>query len=188
VKIDRDTVEQFRAGDDEAFSRIFRSCAPALFGTAVQILRDRGLSEDVVQEAFVRFYRMRRQLDPDKCVGALLVRVTANLAIDALRKRKRENWESLEPDPAESIVSEAPPIDARIGTVDAINRAAAALPAIYRTVLALRYGQEMSYEEIADVLKISVPAVALRLKRAKDQLRLALVRTKVRGSDELPRS
>jgi len=175
VKIDRETVEQFKAGDDEAFSRVFRTCAPALFGTAVRILSDRGLSEDVVQEAFVRLYRMRKRLEPDKSVGALLVRITANLAIDMLRKRKREKWESLEPEAAETRPT-APPIDAKIGTVDAINRAAGALPPIYRTVLVLRYGHEMAYQEIADAVKISVPAVALRLKRAKEQLRAALAR------------
>ena len=175
MKIDQDSVEQFRAGDDEAFSRIFRACAPVLFGTAIRILGDRGLSEDVVQEAFVRLYRMRTRLQADKPVGALLARITANLAIDVLRKRKREKWETLEPETAETT-SAAPAIDAKIGTVDAINRAAGDLPPIYRTVLALRYGQEMTYEEIADVLKISVPAVALRLKRGKEQLRAALAR------------
>jgi len=175
VKIDQDTVEQFRAGDDEAFSRIFRESAAALFGTAVRILGDRGLSEDVVQETFARLYRMRRQLEPDKSVGSLLVRITANLAIDTLRKRKREKWEPLEPEPTETKATH-PPIDAKIGTIDAINRAAGSLPPIYRTVLALRYGQDLTYEEIADVLKISVPAVALRLKRGKEQLRAALAR------------
>ncbi len=177
MKIDRGTVEQFKAGDDEAFSRIFRACAPALFGTAVRILSDRGLSEDVVQEAFVRLYRMRRRLEPEKSIGALLVRITANLAIDTLRKRKREKWDSLEPDAGEST-SPAPAIDARMGTVESINRAAATLPAIYRTALVLRYGHEMAYEEIANVLKISVPAVALRLKRGKEQLRAALTQQK----------
>jgi len=177
VKIDRDTVEQFKAGDDEAFSRIFRTFAPCLLGTAIRILGDRGLGEDVVQETFVRLHRMRNRLELDRPVGALLVRITANLAIDALRKRKREKWEALDPNAAPEKAS-APPIDAKIGTVDAINRAAGVLPPIYRTVLALRYGQDMTYEEIADVLRISVPAVALRLKRGKEQLRAALARQK----------
>jgi RNA polymerase sigma-70 factor, ECF subfamily len=177
VKIDRDTVEQFKAGDDEAFSRIFRTFARGLFGTAIRILGDRGLSEDVVQETFVRLHGMRTRVESDKPVGALLVRITVNLAIDALRKRKREKWEALEPNtPAEKAT--LPPIDAKIGTVDAINRAAGDLPPIYRAVLALRYGQDMTYEEIADVLGISVPAVALRLKRGKEQLRAALARQK----------
>jgi len=175
VKIDQDTVQQFKAGDDEAFSRIFRTCASSLFGTALRILGDRGLSEDVVQEAFVRLYRMRRRLEPEKSVGALLVRMTVNLAIDTLRRRKREKWDPLEPDAAQKKAS-APPIDAKIGTADAINRAAGDLPPIYRTVLVLRYGQEMTYEEIAGFLKISVPAVALRLKRGKEQLRAAMAR------------
>ncbi len=175
VKIDQETVEQFKSGDDEAFSRIFRTCAPVLFGTAIRILGDRGLSEDVVQEAFVRLYRMRGRLEPNKSVGALLVRIAANLAIDMVRKRKREKWESLEPEAVETKPT-APPIDAKIGTVDAINRAAGTLPPIYRTVLVLRYGHEMAYEEIADVLEISVSAVALRLKRGKEQLRAALAR------------
>jgi RNA polymerase sigma-70 factor (ECF subfamily) len=173
VKIDPETVERFKAGEDEAFSRIFRTCAPALFGTALRILGDRGLSEDVVQEAFVRLYRMRSRLRPDKSIAALLARITANLAIDLLRRRKRERWEALETEVADPKAA-ARPIDARIGTVEAINRAAGTLSPIYRTVLVLRYAHELAYEEIADTLKISVPAVALRLKRGKEQLRAAL--------------
>jgi len=132
----------------------------------------------VVQETFLRIHQMREQVDPARSLESLILRIATNLAIDHLRKARRE--------PQQPYSEETPSAAYQIETFSeceeethasriTLEDTLAKLPDMYRTVLVLKYAHDMSYQEIAASLNLSVPAVALRLKRGKELLRQKLV-------------
>ncbi|MBI3951425.1 MAG: RNA polymerase sigma factor [Acidobacteria bacterium] len=177
MQVSKETIRKFADGDLTAFPVIFRAAVDDVYWLAYRMLGSREAAEDVVQETFIRIYKMRKQLDPEKPFRSFVLRIATNLAIDLLRKTRRENWVPY-PDESECGTEQLYTVPAyEEGTYArqvALNQALDALPAIYRAVLVLKYGHDLSYQEIAQALDISVPAVALRLKRGKELLRQKL--------------
>ncbi len=159
--------------DSEVTSHLFRTHARMILGIAFRILRDRSQAEDVLQETFLRFIQMKDRVDETRGIPGLLARIAANLSIDILRKKGRE--EPLEVDNIESQDSPPdlnPPL-AQLGREETllVRELLERLPSIDRLVLEMRYGEHMNYEEISQSLNLSVPAVAQRIRRGKETLR-----------------
>jgi RNA polymerase sigma-70 factor (ECF subfamily) len=165
------------AGDLTAFRSIFRAAVSEVHWLAYRIVGNKEAAEDVAQETFIKIYQMREQLDPERPLKFILLRIATNLAIDYVRKTKREN---LVPIPDETDAVSAPvgilinPGEEALMRQIAVNEALGTLPVIYRSALVLKYAHDLSYEEIAQALGISTPAVALRIKRGKELLRQEL--------------
>jgi RNA polymerase sigma-70 factor (ECF subfamily) len=180
VEIDGQLVKRFADGDPSAFRSIFRTAVSDVYWLAYRMIGHKEAAEDVVQETFIRVYRMRRKIDPRRSLPSLIMRIATNLAIDFLRKDQRDNRmvhadspeAALETTPASAGFSE----EAQTNRI-ALEQALDGLPAIYRSVLVLKYAHDFSYHEIAETLGISVPAVALRIKRGKELLRQKLSET-----------
>ena len=169
--IDPDLVRRFREGDQEAFGAIFRQSAQRSYRLALRITGQPEAAEDVVQDTFVRLWEARKRVDPNGSVRSFILRITVNLCLDRFRRLRHET--SLEED--ETLLDVAPDHgasdwDAAIDRM-AVQEAFEHLPPMYRVTLALRYGEELSYQEIAENLGISVTAVALRILRGKELLR-----------------
>lgn len=132
-------------------------------------LHDAALAEDAVQETFIKAYQRMAQFHGDCADRTWLTRIAINTCRDMLRSswfqrldRKitaEELPESGAPDRSESILL----------AVEVMN-----LPRKLREVIILRYYQNMTTMEIAEVLHISQPAVSTRLKRAKEKLRVCM--------------
>lgn len=152
-----------RQGDEEAFMEIYRLFAPTLFGTARYMLRHTEEAEDVVQEVFVRLVEKVATLSP-KGAGAWLRRVTVNLCLDILRKRKRWRLDEL-PELAGRDVAEA-----RSAGLD-LPRAIGRLPDRARTVFLLYEVEGYRHREIAEALQISPGTSKTLLFRARRKLR-----------------
>jgi RNA polymerase sigma-70 factor (ECF subfamily) len=124
--------------------------------------------EDLVQETFLRAYDRLETFNPDYRFKTWLVAIANNLGVDTLRRRR----EIVEFNPeAHAPVSQSPEAEA----VDAdrsrsVREAIATLPETYGVPLILRYTEDLSYAEIAEVLSITVPAVKSRLFRARNML------------------
>jgi RNA polymerase sigma-70 factor (ECF subfamily) len=177
VQISKQTIRQFADGDLRAFRSIFRAAVSEVYGLAYKMLGNKESAEDVVQETFIRIYQIRQQLDPDKSFHFLVLRIAANLAMDLLREAKREKRAPY-PNETESATEQPYALpdceeEARTRQI-ALTQALDELPIIYRSVLVLKYAHDLSYQEIAQALEISVPAVALRIKRGKELLRRKL--------------
>jgi len=89
-------VERARAGDDAAFGELVSEHEKTVLRTAWRLVGNAEDARDIAQEVFLRLHRTLGRLDPKRGVGAWLYRVTVNLALTALRKRKRHPESSLE--------------------------------------------------------------------------------------------
>jgi RNA polymerase sigma-70 factor (ECF subfamily) len=93
---DPGTVSRARAGDDAAFGELVAEHEPAVLRTAWRLLGNAEDARDIAQEAFLRLHRHLGRLDPERAIGPWLYRVTVNLSLTALRRRKRRPESPLE--------------------------------------------------------------------------------------------
>ena len=89
-------VERARAGDDAAFGELLAEHEKTVLRTAWRLVGNAEDARDIAQEVFLRLHHTLGRLDPKRGLGAWLYRVTVNLALTALRKRKRRPESSLE--------------------------------------------------------------------------------------------
>jgi len=133
------------------------------------ILKDAGEAEDATQEAFVKLWHNRDNIDPDR-VQSWLMKVTRNGCLDRLRRR-RENVEFDESYMAGEEVS-GPMQDVATGqTREWLKRAIGSLKEPYRSLVVLRDVNQHSYEEVASMLELNLAQVKTYLHRARKQLR-----------------
>jgi RNA polymerase sigma-70 factor (ECF subfamily) len=154
-----------------AMEMVIRKYRDRLFYHAAGIVKDWQEGYDVVQEVFIRAMRETRFFNPDFKMKAWLFRVTTNLCFNLVRDRKRRGQI------LENKVR--PPDRTRADQVDQVffgERQTETLAAIekmtpdHREILMLRYYDELSYAEIADVLEIKLGTVMSRLSRARSRL------------------
>ncbi len=159
--------------DSEVISRLFRTHARIVLGVAFRILRERSQAEDVLQETFLRFIPMQNRVDETRGISGLLARIAANLSIDILRKKGREAPLEVNDVESQDSASDVNPPLAQMGREEIllVRQLLERLPSIERILLEMRYGEQMSYEEIARTLDLTVAAVAQRIRRGKETLR-----------------
>lgn len=169
-------IRRAREGDREAFGRLVELTLPQALRLARGLVLRGDLAQDLVQEAYVRTYLARRELDPERPLWPWLYRVISRLALNALRDTKTRA-SLLEAAPQALRAREASdPAAAAIGAEEAARcRAAlAGLPAREREVLALREWQGLSYRAIADLLEVPLGTVMSRLWSARRRVATAL--------------
>jgi len=164
-------LAQWQEGDEESFSRIVKAYLPKVVQLAYRYLKDRSLAEDVAQEIFLKLYQNPASWQPTARFSSWLYRVTFNACTDQWRKRKRNPESELLENQEISTANAAPDtslIDKE--TAQLIQQAINALPEDQKKIILL-YQEETSYEEIAEILGISVKGVERRLYRARNKLR-----------------
>ena len=162
---DRDLIVRARRGDGDAFSELVTRYQINVFNVCYRILHERGEAEDLAQETFVRAYDRIHTFDVEREFGPWIRRVAANLCLNHLEGQKvtAELDDERDADPTqrpESVVE----LKERS---DQIRGVLASLPAHYRVVVELRHYQELTYEEIAEELKIPLSDVKSHLFRAR---------------------
>lgn len=180
-------MQLIKGGDMTAFETLVERHQALVIGTVGRMLASNADVEDVAQQVFVRIWKSARRYEPRAKFTTWLLKITRNLVFNELRRRKRHATTPLQPDPAGEELQIA---DQREQTPDAslleqelrgaIETAIGELPESQRMAVVLRRYQELSYEEIAEVLGQSVPAVKSLLFRARTELRERL-RAYLRG-------
>lgn len=159
-------------GDDTAYSRMVETYQNPVYNLCYRMLGDGIEAEDAAQETFWRAYQNLRRYDPQRSFITWLLSIAAHYCIDQQRKRKHqaypidEQTEETAPDPApnpERVVSQ-------LDENQYLHRLIGQMPPQDRAVLILRYWHEMSEDEIAQSLDMTVSAVKSRLHRARLQL------------------
>ena len=159
------------------FEDIVREHQDAVYGAALRILGDRDAALDAANQTFMKAYRSIGSYDPSRPIRHWLLRIAVNEAITIGRARSRERARQA-PDAAALGVAagtagpERETLDRE--SRDGIRAAVAALPALYREVVVLRYFNELSVDEVAAVLGRSASTVGVQLLRARQLLRKAL--------------
>jgi RNA polymerase sigma-70 factor (ECF subfamily) len=173
-------MELVRQGDPDAFRELVELHQNRVIGTVARMLGDDSEAEDLAQQVFVRVWRNASRWEPTAKFTTWLYTILRNLVFNECRRRSRHKTTSLDaatdddehPRQFEDGHAKAPDttlLDAEMQ--DAIERSIQELPEAQRMAVVLRRYQDVSYEEIAEVLDLSVPAVKSLLFRARTELR-----------------
>jgi RNA polymerase sigma-70 factor, ECF subfamily len=169
--------------DTKAFEELVERHQALVAGTVARMLGSNSDVEDIAQQVFIRVWKSARRYKPRAKFTTWLLKITRNLVFNELRRTKRRAQVPLDPaagadEPALRDESNPGP-DASLLEVElqeAIEEAIMHLPDTQRMALVLRRYEQLSYEQIAEVLDLSVPAVKSVLFRARTELRSRLSR------------
>jgi RNA polymerase sigma-70 factor (ECF subfamily) len=160
-------IEACKQGDREAFRRLFERHKDRVYSVALYFFGgDEAMAADVTQQVFLKLFTRINQFEGESEFTTWLYRLTTNACVDEQRKRRRvqQFGENVElPQPGAGRIPEERLAKAEVART--VKRAVAALKPKLRVVMLLKYFEELSYEEIADVLGLSKGTVASRLNR-----------------------
>ena len=187
-------VAQSREGDTAAFGELVRRYEGKIFRLAQHVTQNREDAEDVLQETFMKAYEHLDQFQGNSKFYTWIVRIAVNQALMKLRRRKTDKSVSLDENidtGEDTMVREIAAWDedpeqrfSRDELGGILDTAVQSLEPPYRSVFVLRDIDELSTEETAEALGLSVPAVKSRLLRARLQLREKLTRYFKRKGDD----
>ncbi|MCU0724291.1 MAG: sigma-70 family RNA polymerase sigma factor [Planctomycetes bacterium] len=174
-----------KGGDDVAFSQLVEKYEDRVLGLAYRYLGDRGLAEDMAQEAFLRVYRARGRYEPRAKFSTWLYRIVVNLALNELR------WQRGRPSVALAVKTETssnvnidhtdsgllPPMETleKEELAVRIREIVMELPENQRIAILLNKFEDLSYEETAEAMEMSVAAVKSLLTRARVKIKERLL-------------
>ena len=185
VAFDRLLVDRFKNGDQSAFDEMVTRYWDRIYAMTNQLLRNQQDAEEVTQDAFIRAHRGLVNFRGDSAFSTWLYQIATNLARNRYWywwRRKRDKSVSFDaPISADNDTTLAEIIPAELETpedatvtqelVTSIAAGMERLSAKHREILTLRNIKNLSYEEIADILAISVGTVKSRIARARESLR-----------------
>ncbi len=177
---ERDLIRLCQKGDVQAFRHLVEHYEDRIYGLACSILGDPEAARDAAQEAFVRVYKALGNFEGRSSFYTYLYRITTNVCLTfAQREQRRPDRVSIEGMQEVNemtldrfLGTDEPQNDIeRIGLREEIQKVLDYLSPEHRAVVVLKDIEELSQEEIADVLDISVGTVKSRLSRARARLR-----------------
>ncbi|HEY4258216.1 MAG TPA: sigma-70 family RNA polymerase sigma factor [Candidatus Udaeobacter sp.] len=174
-------MRQVGRGDTSAFEQLIEKHQALVAGTVARMLGSNSDVEDIAQQVFIRVWKSARRYVPRAKFTTWLLKITRNLVFNELRRTKRHAHVPLQSEPG----AEDPPLkdemnpapDASLLELElqrTIEEAILQLPETQRLALVLRRYEQLSYEQIAEILDLSVPAVKSVLFRARSELRSRL--------------
>ena len=176
-------LQQARQKDETsaaAYGEIVRRYQTAVFNVAYRLLGRRVEAEDAAQEAFLRAYRALDRFDVERPFAPWIKRITTNLCLNWLESAKvkpqilaaelssedrlvsLDDWAQPAPSPEQTLVHEE--------QSTRLHQAILALPPRYRAAIELRHFQELSYDEMAEVMERPLSSVKSDLFRARKML------------------
>lgn len=178
---DHSLMARIGAGDHEAFRELVERHQNAVIGTVAKMLGNSSEAEDISQQVFLRIWRNAKRYRPEAKFTTYLFTITRNLVFNETRRRGRKKEVSADEREENShhLIEDSPDRqpDAEILQAElqrAVDDAIASLPDAQRVAVVLRRYEQLPYEEIAEVLGLSLSAVKSLLFRARTTLREAL--------------
>jgi len=150
----------------EEFEKIYKEMKEKLIRYVRGIIKDRDISEDIVQETFIKFYE---NIEDVKHPSAFLFKVAKNTSIDYLRRKGKEKEVSLD-DERHSLFIQRDPVRIYIFRKK-LEEEVEKMPAVLKEIFILRDVNGYSYEEISKILRIPLGTVKSRISRARLYLR-----------------
>lgn len=171
---DATLVQRVLGGDREVFASLVGRHQPVLFRHAYAMVRDSDLAADLVQDAFVKAFSSLAGCQDPARFGAWVFRILVNRCKDYLKSRSRHTVQ-IEEDTAAAPEGDGPAV--RMDRTDlraCVEKALATLPDAQREAFLLKHLEGRSYEEMAEMLDVSVSALKMRVMRAREALQLLL--------------
>jgi len=185
IKSDAELVRRCRAGDSAAWEQVVHDYSRRVYNLAYRFTARHESAEDLTQEVFVRVYRSLEQYDPQ--AGDLanwLMRLARNLVIDDYRRRGRTPT-----DISDDLTDHEYRLESHIDAPDRgverqerslqVHAAISKLPPDLRECVILRDIEELTYQEIVDILRIPIGTVKSRINRGRIELAKILRRMRV---------
>ena len=143
-----------------------------LYRMAYRLMNSREEAEDIVQEVYVKLWGMRNDLEKYDSIEALCVRITRNLCLDKLRRRK-VNHDAMKTEKLKEESYPETPLESleKKENTDLLHTLIAALPEPQRSLVHLRHLEGKEYEEIAEMVNMNVNAIRVSISRARKQMR-----------------
>jgi RNA polymerase sigma-70 factor (ECF subfamily) len=192
MNTDPELLARLRVGDPAAIERLMQLYSDRVYRLAVGITRNQADAEEVVQDVFLSIFRKHESFEGRAALSSWIYRITANAALNKRRGKRHEVETSLDADlptfkadghregeRAWVLADWSPTPEAALLSGESRRVLAEAideLPAHYRAVLVLRDVEELSNEEVAEVMGETVASVKSRLHRARMALRERLTR------------
>jgi RNA polymerase sigma-70 factor (ECF subfamily) len=177
-------MARIKQGDTDALRLLIEAHQHRVIGTVAKMLGDPSDAEDIAQQVFIRVWKSAGRYEPTAKFTTWLFKITRNLVFNELRRRKRHPTRSLEAADEDDRPLQMP--DPNVKSADtalldeemqaAIQKAIDELPETQRMAIILRRYDDIPYEEIGEILDLSVPAVKSVLFRARTELREKLKR------------
>lgn len=172
---DEELARRIQKGDSEPLAILMERYEPKLLRYGRKFLSGGEDIEDIVQEVFLSVYQNIQSYDPSRGFSPWIYRIAHNAFVNELRKRSRQpvrffgfEFDTFVPHP----VQEATQVDEREQKEfkQVLEKGLAEISPAYAEILILRYLEELSYQEIADVLRIPLGTVSVRIARGKKAL------------------
>ncbi|MFH1212571.1 MAG: sigma-70 family RNA polymerase sigma factor [Candidatus Neomarinimicrobiota bacterium] len=176
---DEELISRFQSGDEGAFEEIVNRYADRLMNFAYRFVLDREEAEDIVQDTFLKVYQNRHAYKEIAKFSTWIYTITGNLAKTILRKRRNRKmfyFSRAVPEDHDKEIefpsTERLPDSKLEGKIEEqmIQRAIVKLPEHFRTVIILRDIQDLSYEEISNIIDAPLGTVKSRINRARLRL------------------
>ena len=185
LDLDAALMLRVKQGDATAFTQLVDKYKQPVMNFAYRTLRDLTEAEDLAQNVFVQVYKSARRYEPSAKFSTWLFTIARNLCLNEIRRRARHPAESLDQTRAEADDQPLHQVEDRRVVLPSeellhgelgqkITDALAELPENQRTALLLCRQEELSYEEIAEVLGCSVSATKSLIHRGRETLKSKL--------------
>jgi RNA polymerase sigma-70 factor (ECF subfamily) len=174
---DRDLVTKIINGEQNALKQLFEQYQHLVYNICYRMTGNREEAEDITQDVFIKIFHAIGKFRGDAKLSSWIYRIALNTCLKRERRKKLENWISLEflfqeKEQLHPASPEEPP-EQQIEIAEKeqiVQQAIQSLPERQKTALILYRYENLSYTEIAQVMKISLSSVESLLHRAKDNL------------------
>jgi len=165
---EKELIQKAKAGDESSFESLILGCQSRAFNIAIRYLKNEEDAMDALQESFIKIFRHLNSFKEDSRFDTWVYRIVVNTSIDFLRKQKKL-----------IVVEEEALCNLDSGDVDDyqdidLQAALEALPDNYRSIVILRYFEDLKIEEIAEILNENVNTVKTRLYKSLKALRIKI--------------
>jgi RNA polymerase sigma-70 factor (ECF subfamily) len=167
-----DWTQRLRASDAGALNELMEAMHPVLLGYATRIAGERDAAYDILQEAFIKLWRVRSTLDPERSLKALIYRIVYTLALNDQRMKRRETMAhtTLQTEAETRVATPDEELDAgRLG--ERMSAWIGELPPRRQEAFRLSRFEGLSHEEIAEVMDLAPQTVTKHIMLALQFLR-----------------
>lgn len=176
-------IKQVIKGDQDAFAEIIEIYKNSIYQLCFRMLGNRHEAEDMAQEAFIRAYVNINSFNQDLKFSTWLFRIATNLCIDRIRKKKPDYYLDAEVSGTDGLTmysqleSDSPLPEKELESLElqeTVQKEIMKLPEKYRSVIVLKYIEELSLNEISEILDMPLGTVKTRIHRGREALRQQL--------------
>lgn len=171
---DEELASRVKKGEVDSFQELMERYEKKIFSYVRRFLNNHDDARDLTQDVFIKVFKNIQSFDEEKRFSPWIYRIAHNEAVNTIKKKIREPLNFFDPELLfpHPLSSESPQDDAEKREIKkALEECLEEIEEKYKEVLILRYFEDMDYKDIAEILKVPVVTVGVRLNRGKAKLK-----------------